>query len=140
GGGIGILALLVWRLGEVRLARREWAGVGLAISGLVLLAVSLARTGTSHPFAAHASWLGVAAWMAVTGVLAAAFAGPFSRLLAGSLLCGRRRRDESGRRRRRAPALRPAGAHGARARVRLSRCCSSRTGACFRASRSGSAA
>lgn len=82
-GGIGILALLVWRLGGVRLSRREWAGVGLAISGLVLLAVSLAPTGTSHPFTAHASWLGVATWMAVTGVLAAAFAGPFSRLLAG---------------------------------------------------------
>jgi hypothetical protein len=82
-GGIGILALLVWRLGGVRLSRREWTGVGLAISGLVLLAVSLAQTGTSHPFAAHASWLGVAAWMAVTGVVAAAFAGPFSRLLAG---------------------------------------------------------
>ena len=82
-GGIGILALLVWRLGGVRLSRREWGGVGLAISGLVLLAVSLARSGTSHPFAAHASWVGVAAWMAVTGGLAAAFAGPFSRLLAG---------------------------------------------------------
>jgi len=82
-GGIGILALLVWRLGGVRLSGREWGGVGLAISGLVLLAVSLARSGTTHPFAAHASWVGVAAWMAATGVLAAAFAGPFSRLLAG---------------------------------------------------------
>jgi drug/metabolite transporter (DMT)-like permease len=82
-GGIGVLALLVWRLGGVRLSRREWAGVGLAIAGLVLLAVSLTRSGTSHPFAAHASWTGVAAWMAATGVVAAAFAGPLSRLLAG---------------------------------------------------------
>lgn len=82
-GGIGILALLVWRLGGVRLSGREWGGVGLAIAGLVLLAVSLAQTGTTHPFAAHASWGGVAAWMAVSGGLAAAFAGPFSRLLAG---------------------------------------------------------
>ena len=100
-GGIGILALLVWRLGGVRLSRREWAGVGLAISGLVLLAVSLAQTGTSHPFAAHASWLGVAAWMALTGVLAAAFAGPFSRLLAGGAGLG----VAAGRRGGAAPAV-----------------------------------
>src|SRR5262249_32671491 len=82
-GGIGILALLVWRLDGVRLSQREWAGVGLAVSGLVLLAVSLAGSGTTHPFAAHASWQGVAAWMAVTGLVAAAFAGPLARLLAG---------------------------------------------------------
>jgi hypothetical protein len=82
-GGIGILALLVWRLGGVRLSRREWGGVGLAIAGLALLAVSLAGTGTTHPFAAHASWAGVGAWMALSGGLAAAFAGPCSRLLAG---------------------------------------------------------
>src|SRR5439155_622931 len=82
-GGIGILALLVWRLGDVPLSRREWGGVGLAISGLVLLAVSLARSGTTHPFAAHASGVGVAAWWAVPGGLSAAFAGPSARLLAG---------------------------------------------------------
>ena len=82
-GGIGVLAVLVWRLGGLRLSRREWAGVGLAISGLILLAVSLAGSGTSHPFAAHASWTAVAGWMAATGVVAAAFAGPLSRLLAG---------------------------------------------------------
>jgi hypothetical protein len=82
-GGIGILVLLVWRLGGVPLSGREWGGVGLAIAGLVLLAVSLAGSRTTHPFAAHASWGGVAAWMAVSGGLAAAFAGPLSRLLAG---------------------------------------------------------
>jgi hypothetical protein len=82
-GGIGILALLVWRLGGVPLSGREWVGVGLAIAGLALLAVSLAGAGTAHPFAARASWGGVAAWMAVSGVLAALFAGPFSRWLAG---------------------------------------------------------
>ena len=80
-GGIGILALLVWRLDGVRLSHREWAGVGLAVSGLALLAASLAGSGTTHPFAAHASWQGVAAWMAVTGLVAAAFAGPLARLL-----------------------------------------------------------
>jgi drug/metabolite transporter (DMT)-like permease len=82
-GGIGILALLVWRLDGVRLSQREWTGVGLAVSGLALLAVSLAGSGTTHPFAAHASWQGVAAWMAATGIIAAAFAGPLARLLAG---------------------------------------------------------
>ena len=82
-GGIGILALLVWRLDGVSLSQREWAGVGLAVSGLALLAVSLAGSRTTHPFAAHASWHGVAAWMAVTGLIAAAFAGPLARLLAG---------------------------------------------------------
>jgi drug/metabolite transporter (DMT)-like permease len=82
-GGIGVLALLVWRLGGVPLTRREWTGVGLAIAGLVLLAVSLTGSGTTHPFAAHASWLGVAAWMAASAAVAGAFAGPLSRLLTG---------------------------------------------------------
>jgi hypothetical protein len=82
-GGIGVLALLVRRFGDVRLTRREWSGVGLAVAGLVLLAASLAGRGTSHPFASHASWVGVAGWMAVSGVVAAAFAGPLGRLLAG---------------------------------------------------------
>ena len=82
-GGIGVLTLLVWRLGGVRLSRREWAGVALAIAGLVLLAVSLAGSRTTHPFAAHASWLGVAAWMATSAAVAGAFAGPLSRVLAG---------------------------------------------------------
>jgi drug/metabolite transporter (DMT)-like permease len=82
-GGIGILALLVWRLDGVRLSQREWSGVGLAVSGLALLAVSLAGTRTTHPFATHASWQGVATWMAVTGAIAAAFAGPLARFLAG---------------------------------------------------------
>jgi hypothetical protein len=82
-GGIGVLALLVWRLGGVALSRREWAGVGLAVSGLVLLAVSLAGTRTTHPFGGHGSPVGVAAWMVASGVVAAAFAGPLARMLTG---------------------------------------------------------
>jgi drug/metabolite transporter (DMT)-like permease len=81
-GGIGVLALLVWRLGGVRLSRREWRGVALAIAGLVLLAISLTGHGTTHPFSAHASWIGVAAWMAASAVVAAAFAGSLGRTLA----------------------------------------------------------
>jgi hypothetical protein len=41
-GGIGLLALLVERTTGTRLGRRDHAGVGAAIAGLVLLAVSLA--------------------------------------------------------------------------------------------------
>src|SRR5438046_1079123 len=40
-GGIGLLALLVSRSGDVLLSRREWAGVGAAVAGLALLAASL---------------------------------------------------------------------------------------------------
>jgi hypothetical protein len=81
-GGIGVLALLVWRLGGVRLSRREWRGVALAVAGLVLLAISLVGRGTTHPFTAHASSAGVATWMAVSAVVAVAFAGPLGRRLA----------------------------------------------------------
>ena len=40
-GGIGLLALLVERTTSVRLTRREWASVALAVAGLTLLGVSL---------------------------------------------------------------------------------------------------
>src|SRR5207245_8067693 len=49
-GGIGILAVLVWRLGGVRLSGREWTGVVVAITGVVLLAVSLGPTGRRRHF------------------------------------------------------------------------------------------
>jgi len=41
-GGVGLLAVLVERTTGVRLARREWTGVGLAVAGTAVLAVSLA--------------------------------------------------------------------------------------------------
>ena len=59
-GGIGILALLVSRASGKRLARRERAGVAIAIGGLVLLAVSLAG-GSEH--GTRGSLIMIAAWL-----------------------------------------------------------------------------
>ena len=85
-GGIGILALLVSRLGRVALARREWIGVGLSIGGLVLLGISLfGRGGNTHPWGHQAAWWAVAAWMLVSALLAGLVAGPLrSRLVPGA--------------------------------------------------------
>jgi hypothetical protein len=70
-GGIGILALLV----PERLTRTERAGVAVAMSGLVLLAVSLGHSnGTSH-----ASNVAVVGWLAVSAAAA---------LVAGALRTG----------------------------------------------------
>ena len=83
-GGIGILALLVRRLGGVELSGREWAGTALAVVGLVLLGVSLAgQAGTSHGSSGSAP--DVAIWMAASALLAFLFAGPLAaRLAAGA--------------------------------------------------------
>ena len=80
-GGIGILALLVHRLGGVELSRREWAGTLLALGGLVLLGISLAGRHATQ-LGAHHSSVAVAAWIAVSGVCAVVLAGPSARLLA----------------------------------------------------------
>ena len=81
-GGIGLLALLVWRMTGVTLSRREWSGVGIAVGGLVLLGVSLVGHSASH---GHAAVLSVVAWMAAS-LLVAALAATLgaSRLAAGS--------------------------------------------------------
>jgi multidrug transporter EmrE-like cation transporter len=62
-GGIGILALLV----PERLTRTERAGVGVAITGLALLAVSL---GHGAP-GTHGSSRSIAVWLVASGVAAA---------------------------------------------------------------------
>ena len=78
-GGIALLAVFAQRaLGE-RLPRREWFGVGVAVVGLVFLAVSLAG---GENRASHASWLAVAAWFVVSCVAAGASIGPLAPLLA----------------------------------------------------------
>lgn len=77
-GGIGLLALLVWRTTGTSLHRRESAGVAIAVLGLVLLGVSLAG---QRPGGGHGSWIAVAAWMATSVVVAALAAGPGARLL-----------------------------------------------------------
>jgi len=68
-GGIGLLALLVWRSGA-RPARREIVGVALAACGLLLLGLSLAGTHTANT---HGSGIAVVAWLAAS-MLAAAIA------------------------------------------------------------------
>jgi hypothetical protein len=82
-GGIGILALLVARLGHVRLAGREWAGVWLSMAGLALLGVSLLGRGAAaahHP--GHPATAGAAAWIGACAALTALFAGPLRRVFA----------------------------------------------------------
>lgn len=76
-GGIGILALLVWRWGGVSLTRREWIGVGVSIGGLLVLGLSLVGSGAQSE--GHGAWPAVAGWIAASGVLAAAFVGPAGR-------------------------------------------------------------
>ncbi|HEY3921705.1 MAG TPA: hypothetical protein VGL76_06275 [Gaiellaceae bacterium] len=66
-GGIGVLALLV----PERLARSEVAGVGVAILGLLLLAVSLGSSAGGH----HASSSHVVLWVAASAGVAAVAAG-----------------------------------------------------------------
>jgi hypothetical protein len=78
-GGIGLLALLVWRTTGVVLSRREWIGVTCAVAGLVLLGISL---GGQRAGGSHGSWTAVAAWLAGSVVVAGLSAGPGSRLLA----------------------------------------------------------
>jgi hypothetical protein len=80
-GGIGVLALLIWRLGGVRLSRREWGGVGVAIVGLVLLGLSLLGEG-GHGRGAHGSWNVIGLWLLASAAVAAVTAGPVRGLLA----------------------------------------------------------
>jgi drug/metabolite transporter (DMT)-like permease len=66
-GGIGLLALFVWRLTGVKLRRREWIGVAVAVGGLALLAGSL---GGGHTHGVHGAWVGIAVWLACSVGLA----------------------------------------------------------------------
>jgi hypothetical protein len=70
--GIGLLALLVWATGT-RLAPREWAGIGVSVAALVLLATSLsggAATGTAGAWGAVALWMLASAAAACISALA----------------------------------------------------------------------
>jgi hypothetical protein len=78
-GGIGVLALLVWRKTGVPLTRREQVGVGAAVGGLALLALSLCGC---HAEGTHGTMVGVSAWLLVSGVAALLAAGPLARVLA----------------------------------------------------------
>ena len=78
-GGIALLAVFAQRaLGE-KLPRREWIGVGIAVVGLVFLAVSLAA---GEAPTKHASWLAVSGWFVLSWVAAGLSIGPLAPLLA----------------------------------------------------------
>jgi hypothetical protein len=79
-GGIGLLALLIWKTTGTQLSRREWTGVGTAVAGLMLLGLSLAGHAST---ASHSSWRMVSIWILASLVVAALLAGPASRFLAG---------------------------------------------------------
>jgi len=66
-GGIGLLALFVWRLTGVELARREWLGVAIAVGGLALLALSL---GGGHAAGGPGSSVAIVGWIACSAGLA----------------------------------------------------------------------
>jgi hypothetical protein len=67
-GGIGLLALLVERTTGTRLTRRDRSGVGVAITGLVLLGISLAGHTADGRQAAPVA---VGVWIACSAVVAA---------------------------------------------------------------------
>ena len=129
-GGIGLLALLVERTRGTTLSRREWAGVGVALAGLVLLGLSLAGSADSGR---HSSSSAVAIWIVVSLAVAGSAAwrlpgGAGFGIAAGVLYAagdvstkaavGRRR----GRLRRRRARLPRPGVRGAPARLPAGRC------------------
>lgn len=66
-GGIAILAFLSSRLAGVKLARREFLGVVVAVVGLVFLGISLAgATGEGD----EGAWAGILIWLVASAVLA----------------------------------------------------------------------
>lgn len=77
-GGIGVLALLVWRLGKVHPSRREQAAMAASVGGLAVVCVSFAA-GT--PVATTATAPTAAIWVAVLLTGAAVAWGPGTRLL-----------------------------------------------------------
>jgi hypothetical protein len=77
-GGIGVLALLAWRLGGARPDRRELVALAVALSGLVALAASL---GGAPPHGGRGAVVPVLAWVAASGVLALVAVGGGARLL-----------------------------------------------------------
>jgi hypothetical protein len=74
-GGIALIAALSGRLSDL-----ERAAVGLAVAGLVLLALSL--VGAQAP-TGHGSEAAVAVWVSLSLVAAAVAAGPAARFLVG---------------------------------------------------------
>ena len=78
-GGLGLLAVFAQRASGERLPRREWVGIGLAIAGLLFLAISLADASTH---ATSASWLTLGTWFVLSTLGVLLFLGPVAPLLA----------------------------------------------------------
>ena len=78
-GGVGLMAVFAQRASGEPLLRREWTGVGAAVAGLALLAVSLAGGSDAGR---HGSWLAIAAWLAVSALAVLVFIGPLAPFLA----------------------------------------------------------
>jgi hypothetical protein len=84
-GGIGLLALLVDRVGPARLARRERVGVIAAVVGLVLLALSLVGpSGRETRGAAEA----IAAWVGGSVLIATLVTRPVDRVVSAGARLG----------------------------------------------------
>jgi hypothetical protein len=66
-GGIGVLALASARVAGRPLSNRERAGGGLAVAGLLALAISLSGR---HPAPSDGSTVAILAWLGATAVLA----------------------------------------------------------------------
>jgi len=84
-GGIGVLAVLVARISRTRLEPRERVGVGIAIGGLALLAISLAG-GSGQGVAG--TWYAIGLWLAVSVGAAVAVATFGARPLPGGAAFG----------------------------------------------------
>jgi hypothetical protein len=67
-GGVGILAVMQSRMTQVPLRPHEWAAVALSVSGLVLLAISLAGV---HGEGTDPGYVPVGLWILGSGVCAA---------------------------------------------------------------------
>jgi uncharacterized membrane protein len=78
-GGLALLAVLAQREEGSPLPRREWIGVGLAVTGLIFLSVSLAGGSSGS---SSGSWIAVVLWFAASAVAVAISAGPAARHLA----------------------------------------------------------
>lgn len=77
-GGVGVLALLAWRIRGPGPARRELISVAVALVGLVFLAVSL---GGAAPHGGRASLAGVLGWVICSLLFAAVAVGPGARIV-----------------------------------------------------------
>jgi hypothetical protein len=84
-GGIGILALLVARVGGDGLVGRERAGVAISVGGLALLGISLAG-GSEHGGAG--SWPLIALWLGASAGAAALAISPGASVLRGGAAFG----------------------------------------------------